>query len=216
MDIVLILANGVWADDADARRRSFEAGFVIAVDGGYAKALSSGARVDLVVGDLDSLSRASEQALLASPVAVRRYPAAKDWSDLELALDEALARRPEKIVVLGALGGRLDQTLTNVHLLERGLRERIPIELADRLRSVVLIDGRHDVTGAAIGDSVSLVPISESARVTTNGLLYALRDEVLQRAASRGVSNVVTELPVIVDALDGTLLVIHERAEVAS
>jgi thiamine pyrophosphokinase len=215
VNIVLILANGPWIGDADARRRAAGARFVIAADGGFAKALAAGARVDLVVGDLDSLDSAMREELARSGAEVRQYPAAKDWCDLELALDEALNRKPDRIVILGALGRRLDHELTNIHLLERGLAAHVPVVLVDGRQSVCLVDARHEVCEAAIGDLVSLIPISESVRATTSGLAYPLRDEVLQRAASRGVSNVVSNLPVEVDVASGRLLVIHGRPEAA-
>jgi thiamine pyrophosphokinase len=215
VNIVLILANGPWIGDVDARRRAAAARFVIAADGGFAKALAAGARVDLVVGDFDSLDPDRWEELARSGADVRQYPAAKDWSDLELALDEALKRKPDEIVILGALGRRLDHELTNIHLLERGLSEHVPVILVDGSQSVRLVDDSHEVAGAAVGDLVSLIPISESVRATTSGLAYPLRDEVLQRAASRGVSNVVSSLPVTVDVSSGRLLVIHGRPEAA-
>jgi thiamine pyrophosphokinase len=60
---------------------------------------------------------------------------------------------------------------------------------------------------------VSLVPITESVRLSTQGLEYELHDEELLRAASRGVSNVVRALPVHILVAAGRLLVIHARAD---
>ncbi len=211
MGTVLILANGIWEDEAQARRLANSADLVIAADGGFAKALAARVHVDLVVGDLDSIDSAACRAISASAVEVRRYPAAKDWSDLELALDEALARRPAEILILGSLGHRIDHALTNVHLLERGLGAGVAIELVDGTQSVILIDARHDVADAHVGDRVSLIPVSESVRTTTSGLRFPLGDEILRRAASRGVSNVVDRLPVVIDVTSGRLLVIHDR-----
>jgi thiamine pyrophosphokinase len=208
---VLILANGVWGDRADARAMADRANFVIAADGGYAKALAAGIPVDMVIGDLDSLDDASRLTLSGSSVEVRRYPPDKDWTDLELAIDEALKRTPGKITILGALGHRIDHTLTNVHLLEKGLDAGVPIELESGAESVTLIEGRRELSDARIGDRVSLVPFTESARVSTTGLRFALREEVLHRAASRGVSNLIEDLPASVSVSSGRLLVIHAR-----
>ena len=46
-----------------------------------------------------------------------RHPAAKDATDLELALETACSFDPERIVVLGGHGGRLDHLLANALLL---------------------------------------------------------------------------------------------------
>ena len=211
MGIVLILASGLWGESADARSMAERADFVIAADGGYAKALAARVPVNMVVGDLDSLDDASLRTLAGSSVDVRRHPADKDWSDLELAIDEALKRAPEKITILGALGIRIDHALTNVHLLERGLDAGVPIELESGTESVALVAGRRELADARVGDRVSLVPLSESARVSTTGLRFALYEDVLYRGASRGVSNLIDDIPAVVSVSSGRLLVIHAR-----
>ena len=57
-------------------------------------------------------------ALAASGVPIRRVAAAKDESDTELAVLEAVARGATRSSILGALGGpRIDHALANVGLL---------------------------------------------------------------------------------------------------
>ncbi len=213
MDTILILADGVWEDGQQARRLAAAAEFVIAADGGFTKAFSVGARVDLVVGDFDSIDDAGRLALERLRVETRRYPPDKDASDLELALNEALMRSPREILILGGLGRRIDHALTNVHLLERGLDAGVDLRLVDGPQSIVLIDGRHDIGEAAVGDLVSLIPLSPSVRARTTGLRYSLRDEELSRGASRGVSNEVASLPARVEVTRGRLLLVHIRRE---
>ena len=48
---------------------------------------------------------------------VERHPAAKDATDLELALDAAIALEPARILVVGSAGGRLDHLLGSILLL---------------------------------------------------------------------------------------------------
>jgi thiamine pyrophosphokinase len=160
---------------------------------------------------LDSLDAASQDALARSGAEVRIYPAQKDWSDLELALGEALAQKPDVVVILGALGERLDHELTNIHLLERGLEARIPVTLVEGSERVRMVDGSCTLDDASVGDRVSLVPISEAVRLTAIGLAYPLHGDVLRRASSRGVSNSVAALPVQIDVESGRLLVLHNR-----
>lgn len=211
MDTIVILANGAWTGAAQARCLAASADYVIAADGGLSKALRARIRVNLVVGDLDSLDDAGRSELQRMHIETRRFPAAKDASDLELALGEALARGPHAIWILGALGRRLDHTLTNIHLLERGLDAGVDIRLVDARQSVALVGGRHEIAGADVGDRVSLIPLSSSVRASTAGLRYSLGDEELRRAASRGVSNEVASVPALVEVTQGRLLVIHVR-----
>ena len=76
-----------------------------------------------------------------------------------------------------------------------------------------LIGDRTVLADVEPGDALSLLPISDFVRVSTTGLQYELDDETLHRAASRGVSNVVRQPPIVIDVHSGRLLVIHDRRE---
>ena len=185
------------------------AGLLIAADGGALPLLRLGIPPHLVIGDLDSLDAASQAELLALGVELRRFPRAKDETDLELALLHAAERGAATIDILGALGGRWDHTLANVALLGlpelRGRRARL---LADRqelflVRDTAILEGRT-------GDTVSLVPLTAEVRgVTTHGLLYRLEEATLRYERARGISNVLLEPPGRVALREGLLLVVH-------
>ena len=100
------------------------------MDGGFASLAAVDCAPDLAMGDFDSLGYVPEG------MSVKAFSPEKDASDMELALEEALARGADAVEVYGALGGRLDHTVANLQLLasfaERGLavaavgeRERI-------------------------------------------------------------------------------------------
>src|SRR5262249_59879246 len=72
---------------------------------------------DLVIGDFDSADPAALEAAVAGGAEVRRYPADKDQSDLELALHAARAGGAKRVIVVGGSGGRLDHFLANALLL---------------------------------------------------------------------------------------------------
>jgi len=211
--IMLVLANGEWTDVERAVRLAERARYVIAADGAWAKASKAGIRVDLVVGDLDSLSETELEALQTSGVSQRCYPPEKDATDLELAIDHALTLSPAAIWVFGALGQRLDHGLANLGLLERGREESVPIRLVNGRETAWMCDAHEHLGLAAVGDRVSILPVSECAVVSTVGLQYPLHEETLYRAATRGVSNVVASLPCAIDIHDGRALLVHAPRE---
>lgn len=90
---------------------------VIAADSGLDHAHALGLRADVAVGDFDSVSPRALERAEADGTRLERHPAAKDATDLELALDAAAAHGPERIVVLGGHGGRVDHLLANAALL---------------------------------------------------------------------------------------------------
>ena len=209
---ILILANGDWTDETRLRSVFAHASYTIATDGAWTKAQRLGLHVDTVIGDLDSLTP-DEAARAEATTQVLSYPTEKDWTDLELAIDLALTMSPKCIVIYGALGDRLDHSLTAVFLLEKVAVRGVPIELISGYETAWFVPDELVLSDVQAGDRVSLLPISDEAVVSTDGLRYALRDEVLARAASRGVSNVVESVPVRISVQSGQLLVIHARQE---
>ncbi|MDA8237076.1 MAG: thiamine diphosphokinase [Chloroflexi bacterium] len=191
------------------------AGLVVAADGGAAKAPLAGLRPDLVVGDADSLDAAGLAAVRAAGIPVELAPAAKDESDLELAVVAAVARGAARLTILGALGGpRFDHALANAWLLAHAalagraavlLDGRARVRLLDASRGAVAVE----LPGAA-GDLVTLLPFAADALgVTTVGLDYPLRDEPLAVGPARGLSNVRSGPEARVSLRGGRLLIIE-------
>ncbi|MFQ3662007.1 MAG: thiamine diphosphokinase [Chloroflexaceae bacterium] len=185
------------------------ADLVIAADGGGNALFAAGLRPDLVIGDLDSLVPEAAAAFAASGATVLRYPIEKNETDLELALLAAVARCAETIDVLGAVGGRWDQGLSNVALLALPELAGRRVRLLDVDQEAYLARGETQIAGA-VGDTISLLPIGGPARgVTTRGLYYALEDDELRFERSRGISNLIARTPASVLVREGMLLVVR-------
>jgi thiamine pyrophosphokinase len=206
---IVIVANAPDLDAAPYLAQIRASDALIAADGGALPLLRLGLLPGLAIGDLDSLDAAGQAALRERGVELRRFPRAKDETDLELALLHAAESGATAIDILGALGGRWDHTLANVALLAlpelRGRRVRL---LADRqelfmVRDSAILDGR-------MGDTISLLPLTPEVRgITTHGLLYRLEEATLRYERARGISNVLLEPPGRVALREGLLLVVH-------
>lgn len=211
--IVLILAAGA-GHVRLARARARRAAWIVAANGGLRLARRAGLRVNAFVGDGDSLGRRERARLARAPFPVAWHPRDKDETDLELALELALAQKPRAIEVVGGWGGRADQTLSNLFLLERAVRQGVKASLwTARERLLVLRPGAHVLAGARPGQRVSLVPLSARVEgLRTWGLRFPLEEEPLERAAGRGISNEVIAPPVEVRFARGTLVVVQALA----
>ena len=186
---------------------------VIAADGGVDRALALGLHVDLAIGDFDSVSDAGLAAAETAGARIERHPATKDATDLELALDAAVALHPARVVVVGSDGGRLDHLLGSVLLLADERYAAIEIDACLGDAHVHVIRGTRALLGTP-GDLLTLLPVHGAAQgVTTEGLEYPLRDETLPPGTSRGVSNVfaASEARITVDR--GCLLAIRPAPE---
>lgn len=94
---------------------------VIAADSGMAHAAVLGLEPELWVGDFDSSGSALEDAYRDTPRQV--FSAAKDATDGEIAIDEAIRRGATEIILVGAFGGQFDHALAHATQLV-GLAER--------------------------------------------------------------------------------------------
>lgn len=210
----IIFANGELDDLAWARTYGVEADLLIAANGGARHLYRLGRRPQLLVGDSDSLSP-EVAAWVAQDAALQRltFPAAKDQTDLELALLYAVAQGGQRLDVLGALGGRLDHELANILLLAHPALVGRRVRLVSAGVTVQLwLAGSHHLDGRP-GELVSLLPLGGDVWVeTTAGLAWPLQQEWLRCGPSRGVSNeVVGTAGVQVTVGTGQLLVVHIR-----
>jgi thiamine pyrophosphokinase len=207
----VIFANGEFRDDWGAQG-FFRAGdLVIGADGGTRNALSIGVTPDVVIGDLDSLSSDELAAVRQTGSRVVRFSPRKDETDLELALLHAAAQGPSEIIVLAAIGGRLDQTIANLMLLALPELRHLDVQIVDgRQRALIIPCGTagRTVSGRP-GDTVSLIPLGgDVCGVMTRGLEWALKDETLVFSRARGVSNVLAGCSACIHVREGVLLCI--------
>jgi thiamine pyrophosphokinase len=205
----IIFANGAPPDPETVRQHAEKAHLVLAADGGTHHALALDLVPDVVIGDLDSLSQSHQNRLRSQGTALVVRPAAKDETDLELALIYAVEHAAEPIIILAAMGGRLDQAIANVLLLTMPLLQGRDVRLVEGPQTAFVIGSEATIRGKR-GDTVSLIPLGGTAGgVTTEGLLYPLADGTLPFVPALGVSNEMTGDRAWVRVRDGLLLCVH-------
>jgi thiamine pyrophosphokinase len=185
---------------------------VVAADSGLDTALELGLETTIAIGDFDSASPGALASAEAAGVRIERHPAEKDATDLELALDLAIALAPRRILVVAARGGRLDHDLANQLLLgsDRYAGTELDAIVGDALVHVVrsgrTLEGQR-------GEFLTLLAVNGPATgVTTDGLRYQLRGETLEPGSSRGVSNEFESTTARVTVESGVLLAIRPGA----
>ncbi len=207
---VVLFVNGDLPAADELRAQITHADLLIAVDGGLRHLETLGLTPHLIIGDLDSADPEQVAAHRSQGVEVRTFPADKNETDLELALEAALDFSPATIWVTAALGGRLDQTLANIFLLTRPDLAGRDIRLVDGRTEVFLIRQTAQLQGE-IGQRVSLLPLNgPAAGIRTEGLKYPLNGETLYPEKTRGISNRMDSPTATISLHSGILLCIHE------
>ncbi len=208
-DTVIVICGGE-APGLDPRNLPADA-LVIAADSGLDHAADLGLDVAIAVGDFDSVSARRLADAEASGTELRRHPVDKDATDLELALDAARATGARSVVVVGALGGRLDHELANLLLLASDRWADLSIELRDRRARMVVARGRRTLTGS-VGDHVTLLAVGGRAvGVSITGVRWPLDDATLEPGSSLGVSNELDSPVAVLTVADGVVLAVQPQ-----
>ena len=183
--------------------------YLIGADGGTLHLLAMGRRPHVIVGDLDSLPPDILDELVAQGVHIERHRCDKDQTDLELAIERAIADGASEVILIGALGGRLDQTLANLLILaQRAWTAPIRLVEGDQVAEILHGPGALTLHGHP-GATVSLIPLSaEVTGITYRGLRYPLENATLAFGSTRGVSNEFDAPTATISIEDGMALII--------
>lgn len=208
----VLFANGVMPQAALILPCLRPDDFFIAVDGGLRHLRNLYKTPDLLIGDLDSATTAEVEGESMQGIEVRRYKSDKDETDLELALFAAIEKGFDEILIIAALGGRLDHTLGNLNLLTHPLLAGVKVTIEDGAEEIFMIRDSAEINGSP-GEVVSLIPMQgDVIGVETSDLQYPLRHETLYQEKGRGISNVMLGDRAGVSIESGLLLCIHTRS----
>jgi thiamine pyrophosphokinase len=212
---VLVVANG----DPGSGPPPGPFDHIVAADGGARLCRAVALQPDLVVGDMDSLPATDRTSLAAtgSRFQVHPDPVNKEETDLELAVEAALAWQPDEIVLWGVWGNRPDHTLANLLMLTRpALTTCCARAYLSGWWAQTATPGRPAVLQVPAGSLVSLIPLSATVSgIVTGGLRYPLpapwekRGATLHRGSGRGISNIVLSQPATVHIGRGLLLLLY-------
>ena len=184
---------------------------VIGVDRAALWLIKHGLVPHYAVGDFDSVTSTELEEIKLRVKNLLEYPREKDATGLELALDLVLKINPQDVLIYGAIGGRLDQSIGSVFLLEKLLKHGIKAEIADRNNSLRLIKERTSVERKYKFKYLSVLPFSSTAVVSVAGCRYNLLRKKLNRRASLGISNEIVGKTAEVAVHQGLVLLIQSR-----
>jgi len=209
MSRIIIFANGSLPSPEKARTLIRPDDFILCADGGTRHALALGLTPNVVIGDLDSVTEEERRRMKELDVEIIQHPVDKNETDLELAINHALNLNPKSILILAALGGRMDQTLANIALLSSLQLVTFDIRLTDGVEEIFFCRDQAQIKGRS-GDIVSLIPWQgEVSGVFTENLRWHLHHEMLYPEKTRGISNEMTADVATVTIKSGFLLIVH-------
>lgn len=205
-----IISNGGVTDYEYCKNLIKKGDFIICADGGTKHAYNMGLMPDLIMGDLDSSSDFYIEYYKNQGIEIIKYPKDKDKTDTHICILHALEFSSE-IILIGALGNRLDHTLANISLLKLGFEKNIPIHIEDYQNQVFLTDKTINIIGNP-NDVFSLLPLSEKVEgLYVKGAKYELKNVEMSLGNPYGISNVFKEKQVFISIEKGFLLIIKSK-----
>ena len=212
---VLIIGGGELKATEHLKELASQAKLVIAADSGLQHAKSLEVIPDVLVGDFDSISK---EALEHYPTIAReKYSSEKNDLDLELAIDLAIAKGAKKLILLGALGSRLDQSLAAIFIAARLKSEGLSVSLHSEKQDVYPLAAKEEIKlDVPLATTFSLLSLERTSKVSIFNAKYPLDNHLLDFGFGLGVSNEVTSLPLIVQVNHGLVLCVLERESTLS
>lgn len=179
--------------------------YVICADMGFHFAKEANIKPDLIIGDFDSCTE-----IIPDDSEIIKLIPEKDDSDTAHCVEVALNRGFDDIVLLGAVGGRIDHMLANLSvLLYIANKGANGILLSKNEKIMLLQKGKHSFSKLN-GKTFSLFPFGcEKVCVSYSGVKYMLnRQFIYSEAFSLGLSNIFTADDSEICIHDGNALLI--------
>ena len=185
----VIIANAPGVLSKEEKKLISNARFVIAADGGLAKIEGLNSKV-CVVGDFDSYDATSETKF-QSLTKVDRID--QNSNDLEKCIEFAKSQDIFNLLIMGAIGGRLDHTLANLSLMVKYHRHMQIVLLHESSQSFVISwasmgDNSLKIANKVPDRMLSITPWGADAEVSVTNTKWCL-DRAILSTGSRGVSN---------------------------
>ncbi len=181
---------------------------IYCADKGIESCLKNDLHPVLLCGDADSAAAFYWQQAERLGVKILRYNPLKDDTDLQLLL-EALPEQTN-IIASGIWGGRFDHLYSNVFsLLEYKKKKQVQVVLADEQEILLLLVSGESLTfiptDAELVESLSLLPLAVSNKVTLHGVKWSLDYAPLLLDHPYAISNIVQQKEVFLQCHQGSV-----------
>lgn len=187
---------------------------VIAADSGWRHAVALRVKPSVLLGDFDSLDGGNGiPDDVPDDVEILTVPAEKDFTDTQMAVDEARKRGAKHITIVGGLGGRLDHTLSCLAILEdlweKGDRLCRHRQRAQPRRFLSSDSALIPRSGYKYLSLLAVDPVVKGVEI--DGVKYPIKGAKLNRTYQFAVSNEITGNCAFIAVKKGRLLIVESR-----
>lgn len=176
--------------------------YIICADKGYDYAVENNISPDIILGDMDSVSRKDKKAEALI------FPAEKDDTDTAIAVNTALNKGYKDIEIFSGIGDRIDHSLGNIQLLKLIKRNgasgviysnNCRIRLIENEELVLINDRKYNY--------FSVLALDNECEVSILGAKYPLSYKIINNFFPLGISNEFLDNNVKIISHNGCILV---------
>ena len=170
----------------------------IVCDGAYEYCVKNNIKIDVVLGDFDSLGYVPNNAIT--------FKVEKDFTDGEAAVE--LVKNHAKEIVFYNFGGlREDHFLGNLSLLVLCSNLNIMAKAVTNYSQIYFVKDKISLKKVK-GKTISIVPFGQNAHILNGkGLKYSINNLTLRGDKTLGISNVATSSCVEIEVGSGAVFV---------
>jgi len=182
---------------------------IICADGGANYAYRQNVKPDWILGDLDSIEPEVWEYYRRQQVRIQKLKSQMN-NDLEKAIRKASRLGYRRLILIGFIGKRLDQTLTTFQVVKKYIRKARIILYSSSYEIYPLVAGKYTFS-IQPGDPVSIFGFPRGYGITTTGLQWSLTNNHLL-GGSRGLSNSAINNRIEISFTRGYLLLLKAPA----
>ena len=199
---ILIVANGTVKNRNFYKKTIKKADIIVAADGGADNCIKLGISPDYVVGDLDSISDKAKEKFKKNTI----HDKDQNTTDLEKAINLAKKFKCKNLTIIGAIGSRMDHTISNIMAL---FKTKNPSKIIDESNEIFAVEKETEIRGKK-GDIVSIIPVSRVEGLACHGLKWNVKNKNVD-AGWTGTSNIMTGSKANVKLKSGKIIIIKAK-----
>lgn len=205
---IAIIANGKIKNNDFHKEILQDFDIIICADGGANRAKKLDIIPDYIIGDLDSIKTSVFYFYKNIPKTKIIKDTNQNKTDLEHAIKLAETLNPTNITIFGAIGNRIDHTLTNIYCLDR-IKRHIKAEIIEEKVIIQLAKKSLELTGEK-NDIISVIPLSDVNNLNYTGLKWDVKN-LNTKIGWFGISNTFISKKARIEFSDGKVLIIRWR-----
>lgn len=192
--------------------KQYKTDYNIGVDNGAYFLVANQIKLDMAVGDFDSISTDQFLTVLNNTSEVKKFDSIKNQTDTEIALDYAIKLKPKEINLFGVTGRRIDHFFSVMNLFHKTVKDNIKLNIIDKHNKIYLLKpGEYKVKKEKYKYISFFAYDSDVKKLNLTNFKYPLDNYFLSKKDTICVSNELNDGCGFVNFQSGLLLIVESN-----